>query len=52
MDWKMAQVIPIFKKEARNDKANYRPVSLTAIPCKIMESMIRAWFLEGQILPN
>ena len=40
-DWKMAQVIPIFKKDSKNDKANYRPVSLTAISCKIMEAMIR-----------
>ena len=38
-DWKTVQVVPIFKKGARNDKTNYRPVSLTAVSCKIMESM-------------
>ena len=26
--WKMANVIPIFKKENRQDKTNYRPISL------------------------
>ena len=40
-DWKTAQVVPIFKKGSRTDKANYRPISLTSIPCKIMESMIK-----------
>ena len=40
-DWKMAQVISIFKKGTKNDKANYRPASSTAIPYKSMESMIR-----------
>jgi len=40
-DWKTAQVVPIFKKGSRTDAANYRPISLTSIPCKIMESMIK-----------
>ena len=41
-DWKTASVVPIFKKGSRTDAANYRPVSLTSIPCKIMESLIKA----------
>ena len=40
-DWKTAIVVPIFKKGAREDPANYRPVSLTSVPCKIMESLIK-----------
>jgi hypothetical protein len=40
-DWKTAQVAPIFKKGAKTDRANYRPVSLTSVPCKVMESMIK-----------
>jgi len=42
----MAQVVPIFKKGARNDKSDYKPVSLTAVSCKIMESMIKEKLLE------
>ena len=40
-DWKNAQVSPIFKKGARNVAANYRPVSLTSIVCKVAEKIIR-----------
>ena len=39
--WKIANVTPLFKKGNRSDAGNYRPVSLTSIPCKIMESIIR-----------
>ena len=40
-DWKSANVCPIFKKGSRNDAGNYRPVSLTSVPCKIMEGIIK-----------
>ena len=40
-DWKEAHVIPIFKKGNRQNCNNYRPVSLTSVICKIMESIIR-----------
>jgi hypothetical protein len=40
-DWKMAEVIAIHKKGSRSDRGNYRPVSLTSICCKILESIIR-----------
>ena len=40
-DWKVATVTPIFKKGTRTDPGNYRPVSLTCITCKILESYIR-----------
>jgi hypothetical protein len=41
MEWKEANVTPIYKKGPRSDPGNYRPVSLTSIVCKIMERMIR-----------
>ena len=36
-DWRNAHVIPVFKKGEKHDPCNYRPVSLTAVLCKIME---------------
>ena len=41
-DWKKAIVCPIFKKGSRSCVRNYRPISLTCISCKIMESIISA----------
>jgi hypothetical protein len=38
--WKRAVVSPIFKSGKREIPANYRPISLTSIPCKILESII------------
>ena len=40
-DWKLANVTPIFKKGAKSDPGNYRPVSLTSVACKMMESVLR-----------
>ena len=40
-DWKRANVTPIFKKGVKGDPGNYRPVSLTSVPCRIMESCIK-----------
>ena len=39
--WKDANVTPLFKKGDKSKPNNYRPVSLTCILCKIMESIIR-----------
>ena len=38
--WKTAIVCPIFKKGVSSLAANYRPISLTCIVCKVMESII------------
>ena len=39
-DWKTAHVTPVFKKGSRKNPVNYRPISLTSIPCKIFEHII------------
>ena len=39
--WKEANVTPLFKKGKRRNPGNYRPVSLTAICCKILEIFFR-----------
>ena len=38
--WREAIIIPIYKKGSKADPANYRPVSLTSIVCKILEKCI------------
>jgi len=52
-----ATIAPIYKKEGQgSDPSNYRPVSLTSVPCKIMESIIKDNLLkfveENQILTD
>ena len=40
-DWRTANVTPIFNKGAKNNPGNYRPVSLTSVCCKMLESIIK-----------
>ena len=40
-DWRLANVTPIFKKGSKASPSNYRPVSLTSIPCRLMEACLR-----------
>lgn len=39
-DWKTGKVIPLHKSGDTHNPQNYRPISLTSIPCKIFEHVI------------
>ncbi len=48
-------VTPILKKGVKSDPSNYRPISLTSVICKILETLIRdkvVKFLEENGLIN
>uniref|UniRef100_A0A8C3BA48 Reverse transcriptase domain-containing protein n=1 Tax=Cairina moschata TaxID=8855 RepID=A0A8C3BA48_CAIMO len=39
-DWRTANVTPVFKKGRKEDPGNYRPVSLTSVPGKVLEQLV------------
>lgn len=51
VNWKLANVIPIFKKGKNEEPGNYRPLSLTSVPGKIMEKVILG-DVEKHLRPN
>ena len=44
--WRVALVTPIHKKGSRNNPKNYRPISLTSVICRLLESIIKDKLLE------
>ena len=46
-EWSLANICPLFKKGDRSLACNYRPVSLTCVPCKLPK-----YTLEGTVLEN
>ena len=39
-EWSLANICPLFKKADRSLVCNYRPVSLTCVPCKLLEHIV------------
>ena len=39
-NWRKANITPIYKKGDKSCPANYRPLSLTSLPCKVLEHII------------
>ena len=50
--WKKANVCAIHKKGSRKKCDNYRPVSLTSVVCKILESLIRDAIMDHMLQHN
>ncbi|PKU43646.1 rna-directed dna polymerase from mobile element hypothetical protein [Limosa lapponica baueri] len=39
-DWRKANITPVYKKGKKKDPGNYRPISLTSVPGKIVEQLV------------
>ena len=39
-EWSLANICPLFKKSDWSLACNYRPVSLTCVPCKLLEHIV------------
>ena len=39
-DWKIANIVPLFKKGDKSLPENYRPISLTSLSCKVLEHVV------------
>ena len=48
-DWRTALITAIFKKGDKSDPGNYRPISLTCIICKALESIIYDHIVQHMI---
>jgi len=49
-DCRTANITAVHKKGNKKEPSNYRPVSLTSVICKIMESIVRDIIMENFLL--
>ena len=52
LEWKEANIIPLFKKGSRSKSENYRPVSLTSVICKLLERLIKDHLVDFLVKNN
>ena len=52
LKWKEGNIIPLFKKGLRNKSVNYRPLSLTSVICKLLETLIRDHMMDFLVKQN
>ena len=45
-EWKLANVTSIFKSGDKTKSSNYRPISITSILCRMLESIIKSAIME------
>ena len=50
--WLNSIVVPIYKKGSRYDALNYRPISITSVPCKSLERIIVRHILDYLNMKN
>ena len=46
LEWQEANIIHLFKKGSRNKSVNYRPVSLTSVICKLLDTITRNHMMD------
>ena len=49
-EWSLANICPLFKKSDRSLACNYRPVSLTCVPCRLLEHIYYPKVLTGHLV--
>ena len=45
-NWKLADIAPLHKKGAKNDRKNYRPVSLPLVVCEVCEMIVKQQLVQ------
>ena len=51
-EWKLANVVPVYKKGSKSVPGNYRPISLTCVLCRVMESFLKDTIMEHLLENN
>ena len=50
-DWRIAHVVPLFKKGSKSNAGNYRPVSLTSVVGKLLEAVVKGLLTAIKMVP-